>query len=624
MAGDERPLVTTVRRAVRAENLQWRVSYLLDDDDRVPVYPLGAEPEGLPEVGEVPPVDFQAVVARSTTNPFLARLARTAGLPADPLGRNPGTALDVMALPAAAALPTSVDWRFRWGWPWVTTIRDQDPCQACWAFTAVALVEAMNRIEHCVWTHRSEGDVHKGMGATCPSTGDFANALNHIRSHGVCDPGCFPWTPADIAHTPCFDRVGRTIGFDRLEWVGTMEDQKRWLHTVGPLATFFQVHNDFFAYGGGVYQPSSGSTAESSHAVLIVGYDDADGCWIAKNSWGPGWGDNGYFRIKYGVCDVDKRAKIGITGTDPDPLTRRRLHNGCFFESGGGTLHRDFELLAKDGTRLHQWVRSGDHHPYPWNRVATFATDVGSHPAYTATTFGRNQETVYSTTGGRLHHWWREPATGPWHDGGVFGPTDAAGIPGFIQGNYGSPANFEVVVGTTSGQFNHWWRDLGGWHDGGRHGNNISHVGPALVQGRDGPFGSLELLVVLGDSRLQHWWRNDDQHMTWSVRDTFGEDGYESAPCMIESQFGAAHELATGNYEMCVVRGDKIEHWWRWNGGDRQWRHSTTFGGSAVAVLGMTQGSWGFNLELVALRTDGRLQHYWRDLAGWHAGVIVA
>jgi len=39
------------------------------------------------------------------------------------------------------------------------------------------------------------------------------------------------------------------------------------------------------------------------HAVLLVGYDDkylGKGAFIARNSWGPLWGDRGHFYIEYG------------------------------------------------------------------------------------------------------------------------------------------------------------------------------------------------------------------------------------------------------------------------------------------------------------------------------------
>ncbi|HHF56404.1 MAG TPA: PKD domain-containing protein, partial [Thermoplasmatales archaeon] len=43
------------------------------------------------------------------------------------------------------------------------------------------------------------------------------------------------------------------------------------------------------------------------HAVVLVGYDDNEGYWICKNSWGYG-GLNGYFKIKYGECGIDDGA----------------------------------------------------------------------------------------------------------------------------------------------------------------------------------------------------------------------------------------------------------------------------------------------------------------------------
>jgi len=44
------------------------------------------------------------------------------------------------------------------------------------------------------------------------------------------------------------------------------------------------------------------------HAVAMVGYGNEDGkdYWIVRNSWGAGWGDNGYIKITAqegdGIC----------------------------------------------------------------------------------------------------------------------------------------------------------------------------------------------------------------------------------------------------------------------------------------------------------------------------------
>jgi len=57
-------------------------------------------------------------------------------------------------------------------------------------------------------------------------------------------------------------------------------------------------------YTGGIYEYKYGLFA-GNHLVSIIGYDDTQGYWICKNSWGTSWGENGFFRIKYGECGID-------------------------------------------------------------------------------------------------------------------------------------------------------------------------------------------------------------------------------------------------------------------------------------------------------------------------------
>ena len=71
----------------------------------------------------------------------------------------------------------------------------------------------------------------------------------------------------------------------------------------------FEVIDDFFDYESGVYQSTTcgNTSATVNHAVLIVGYGSdieySQGMpyWIVKNSWGWGWGNEGYFYIERGV-----------------------------------------------------------------------------------------------------------------------------------------------------------------------------------------------------------------------------------------------------------------------------------------------------------------------------------
>ena len=68
---------------------------------------------------------------------------------------------------------------------------------------------------------------------------------------------------------------------------------------VQPIAIYFMVDSSFTNYAGGVYTPTT-CTTTTNHIMLAVGYDTTGPTpfWIIKNSWGGGWGEGGYARVK--------------------------------------------------------------------------------------------------------------------------------------------------------------------------------------------------------------------------------------------------------------------------------------------------------------------------------------
>ena len=67
----------------------------------------------------------------------------------------------------------------------------------------------------------------------------------------------------------------------------------------GPVSVAVDAEYSMQNYRGGVYSGSCSSNCNYiNHAVTVVGY--APGYWIVKNSWGTGWGDNGYIKIATG------------------------------------------------------------------------------------------------------------------------------------------------------------------------------------------------------------------------------------------------------------------------------------------------------------------------------------
>jgi C1A family cysteine protease len=45
--------------------------------------------------------------------------------------------------------------------------------------------------------------------------------------------------------------------------------------------------------------PQPGERAVGGHAVVAIGYHDADQRLIVRNSWGADWGQKGYFTMPY-------------------------------------------------------------------------------------------------------------------------------------------------------------------------------------------------------------------------------------------------------------------------------------------------------------------------------------
>ena len=72
---------------------------------------------------------------------------------------------------------------------------------------------------------------------------------------------------------------------------------------------------EFQFYTSGVFTGQCGT--ELDHGVAAVGYgigDDGMKYWLVKNSWGTGWGEEGYIRMqrdvtaKEGLCGIAMQA----------------------------------------------------------------------------------------------------------------------------------------------------------------------------------------------------------------------------------------------------------------------------------------------------------------------------
>jgi len=218
--------------------------------------------------------------------------------------------------------PGEWDWRQVSGKNWTTPIRDQKQCGSCVAFATVALIESnleIFRRNPDLNSDLSEADLFfRGCGNCCNRGWYFTSALRYAQQSGIPDEACFPYD-SDQSRS-CPDRANRIVKIDSWKTLLSASQAKEWLATRGPLMSGMSVYEDFYYYNGGIYKEAYGGYL-ADHAICIVGYNDALGYWICKNSWGIGWGEGGWFKIGYGECGVGSRfAFYAVQFTSDDDL----------------------------------------------------------------------------------------------------------------------------------------------------------------------------------------------------------------------------------------------------------------------------------------------------------------
>ncbi|XP_037448025.1 cysteine protease XCP1-like [Triticum dicoccoides] len=212
---------------------------------------------------------------------------------------------------AAVDLTGEVDWRKKGA---VTPVKNQGKCGSCWAFSTVAAVEGINQIVTGKLESLSEQEL-----MDCDSTFDhgcggglmdFAYAYI-VGNQGIHTDADYPYLmeEGDCRENQPHSKVVTISGYEDVPENSELSLLKALAHQ--PVSVGIAAGSrDFQFYKGGVFEGTCGTQLD--HALTAVGYGSSNGqdYIIMKNSWGGGWGEQGYFRIKRGtgrpegVCDI--------------------------------------------------------------------------------------------------------------------------------------------------------------------------------------------------------------------------------------------------------------------------------------------------------------------------------
>jgi C1A family cysteine protease len=246
--------------------------------------------------------DFRHVRKATVLKDSTGDTLRVGGYRPDKKSRNP----QKFSVGAQQDSPTIVDLR-----PFMTAVESQGDTNSCTANAMAGAYEYLdNRLNgqaadvsrlFIYYNARAiEGSIEKDEGAY------LSDCVKVVRKYGACTEETWPFTPDDVTSKPPKAAYREAAQF-RIEDAASVDidlDVMRSCLAEGyPFVFGLQLFESFNGAGGNgglVPMPDPDNEKhEGGHAMLCVGYSDADRVFIIRNSWGEEWGDAGYAYVPY-------------------------------------------------------------------------------------------------------------------------------------------------------------------------------------------------------------------------------------------------------------------------------------------------------------------------------------
>lgn len=150
-----------------------------------------------------------------------------------------------------------------------------------------------------------EGTVSTDSGAS------MRDGMKVLKNIGVCPEVDFPYDISKFTNKPSAKAETDAAEYKISQYsrITSLTKLKASLSEDFPVVFGFAVYESFesddVTNTGWAPLPEKGEELLGYHAVLAVGYDNANSVVICRNSWGKKWGDKGYFYLPYSFWSKD-------------------------------------------------------------------------------------------------------------------------------------------------------------------------------------------------------------------------------------------------------------------------------------------------------------------------------